>query len=332
LNREPVTPKSGSGAALRSLLHARDLGILASLLLVCLAILLAGSRAREAFLSALNLQNLSRHLALLGIFALGEAVVIIAGGIDLSVGSLISLTGVVAALLMARAGVGVGLAIAVALGMCLLVGLWHSLLIARLGLPPFIATLGSLCVLRGAALLLTEAVPVPIVAESFVFLGNGRIAGVPVPLLFLVPVAAGVWVLMRCAAVGRYLYALGGNEEAARLSGINVARIKAFAYCLCALLTGLAGILYAGYDRQGNPSSGVTYELNAIAAAVIGGCSLAGGQGSIVGTLIGAAILSVIINGLNLIIRKNASLWEGVIVGLVVVSAVALTNLREGRR
>jgi len=306
------------------------MGIFLALLVICLFIISTG--AREAFLRPLNLQNLSRQIALLGIFAVGEALVIIAGGIDLSVGSLIAFSGVYCALLMAEHGWPLLTSILAVLAGSAFIGVVHALLIDRFNLPPFVVTLGSLCMLRSIALLRTNSMPVPVDLEAFHFLGNGRVAGIPVPVLFFVGVAGLGEGLMRLTPIGRYLYALGGNEEAARLSGLKIIRIKMVAYGLCSLLTGLAGVLYAAYNRQGMPGSGVAYELNAIAAAVIGGCSLSGGQGTVLGTVLGACILNVILNGINLIIRHNASLWEGVIVGSVVVLAVMFNSLRQQRR
>jgi len=326
-------PKLANGRAsgLLSILRTRETGILLSLLAIVLVILLSGPAARESFLKPANLQNLSRQIALLSVFAIGETFVIIAGGIDLSVGSLIAFSGVMTGLLTVNMGLPLAVALPVVLVVSALVGVVHAVLISRLTLQPFVATLGTMCILRGVALLLTDSLPIPIVDERFTWLGNGRPLGVPTPVYVMVAVAVVAVVIMRGSVYGKYIYALGSNEEATRLSGIDVGRMKVLAYSLCALFTGLAGIVYAAYDRQGNPASGSGYELNAIAAAVIGGCSLAGGEGSIVGTILGASVLSVILNGLNLVIAKNASLWEGVIVGTVVVAAVAVNTIRQRR-
>ena len=155
--------------------------------------------------------------------------------------------------------------------------------------------------------------------------------GIPVPFALCIGIVIVLAIMMWMTAFGRRLFAVGGNETATFYSGISVARVKIGAYVLCAVLGGIAALLYAGYDRQGNPSSGAFYELNAIAAAVVGGASLMGGEGSIVGTFLGAGILQVILNGINLIIRQGSSLWEGVIVGFVVVAAVTFNTLRARR-
>ncbi len=333
MDNAPETRATNAGNQPRwpAILKLRESGIFISLVLIVLVILLSGEGPRESFLRQSNLQNLSRQIALLAIFAIGETFVVIAGGIDLSVGSLIAFSGVLAGLLMVNLHVPIVPAILIVLVASALVGLLHALLISKVGLQPFVATLGTMCMLRGVSLLLTDSLPIPIVDERFTWLGNGRPAGIPTPVIVLTVVAVLGALFLRGTIHGKYLYALGSNEEATRLSGINVSRVKIVAYSLCSLLTGLAGVVFAAYARQGNPSSGMAYELNAIAASVIGGCSLTGGEGSIIGTLLGATILSVILNGLNLIVSKNASLWEGVIVGTVVIAAVGLNSIRQRR-
>ena len=325
-----ASPRVRPTSARRSL---REAGVFAALVVLCA--LIAASGARSAFLSPGNLQNLSRQIALLGVFAIGEAIVIIAGGIDLSVGSVIGISGMVCARLFADWHWPLAGAIAAALVLSLLIGIIHAALIHHLRIPPFIVTLGSLSILRSLAQLMTNAMPIPTVGEGLAsggldFLVSGRVLGVPVSVCLLAILLIALELLMRRSREGRYLYSIGSNEEAARLSGVMLFRTKAVAYGLSALLAGVAGVLYVGYNGQGDPRSGSGYELNAIAAAVVGGCSLQGGQGTLLGAVIGAAILNVILNGINLIIQKNASLWEGTIVGSVVVLAVTLNVI--GRR
>jgi len=308
------------------------MGTLVSLLLLCLAIIASSGETRRHFLDPTNLQNLSRQIALLSVFAIGETFVIITGGIDLSVGSVIAFTGVLASHLMMNAHWGMLPAVAVGILFAALVGVLHAVLVAWVNLQPFVASLGTMSVLRSAALLMTSAVPIAVTVEGFTSLGNGTWLGLPVPVWILLATIALGAVVLHGTIYGKYIYALGSNEEAARLSGINVRGVKVLAYVLCSTLTGLAGVLYAAYTMQGDPMGGVGYELNAIAAAVIGGCNLMGGEGSVLGTLIGASILSVILNGLNLMIKRNASLWEGVMVGTVVIAAVALNAIRARRQ
>jgi ribose transport system permease protein len=226
-------------------------------------------------------------------------------------------------------------AILAALVTSLSIGLLHAALIHYLRMPPFIVTLGSLSILRSLSQLMSNAMPIPVVGEGLNssgldFLVSERLLGVPISVWLLLLLLVALELLMRRTRVGRYLYSIGSNEEAARLSGVKVFHTKAVAYALSALLAGLAGVLYVGYNGQGDPRSGFGYELNAIAAAVVGGCSLQGGQGTLLGAIFGAAILNVILSGINLFIRTGASLWEGTIVGTVVVLAVLFNVI--GRR
>lgn len=321
-------------AVLSALLRSREFGVLLSLAVIVLLLILSGSDAREAFLRPSNVQNLTRQIALLAIFAIGETFVVISGGIDLSVGSMIAFSGVIAGICLApeRLGCPAPIAVSIALCACGAIGLAHAMLISRFALPPFVATLGSLLILRSVSLLLTDSVPIAIVNEAVIGLGNGRIQGIPVPVVFLAGVTIPAILLMRATRWGRYLYALGGNEEAARLSGVNVEQMKILAYVLSGLFAGLAGVIFAGYLKQADPQQGVAYELYAIAAAVIGGCSLMGGEGSIVGTVLGSSLLMVIVNAINLTVKKNATLWEGVIVGSIVIAAVSFNALRQRRQ
>jgi len=315
------------------LLRTREFGVVVVLLLLVLFI--SSTERGEAFLGPISLQNLSRQIALLGVFAIGQAVVIIAGGIDLSVGTLIGFTGVLCAWLLARAGWSLGASVAAVLLFSAAVGVVHALLINRFRLLPFIVTLGSLFIFLSAGQLMTNNVPIPVspqdtpYSEAFQFLGNGKVWGVPVPVYVLLAVLILVSVLMHFTVVGRHIYALGNNEEATRLSGISVLRTQMIAYGLCSLLAGLAGILYASYQRQGIPGSGLSYELKAIAAAVVSGCSLSGGQGTVVGAVIGSALLNVILSGISFVIQQGASNWEGTVVGTILLVTAILNRLQQ---
>lgn len=315
------------------LLRTREFGVVVVLLLLVLFI--SSTERGEAFLGPISLQNLSRQIALLGVFAIGQAVVIIAGGIDLSVGTLIGFTGVLCAWLLARAGWSLGASVAAVLVFSAAVGVVHALLINRFRLLPFIVTLGSLFIFLSAGQLMTNNVPIPVspqdtpYSEAFQFLGNGKVWGVPVPVYVLLAVLILVSVLMHFTVVGRHIYALGNNEEATRLSGISVLRTQMIAYGLCSLLAGLAGILYASYQRQGIPGSGLSYELKAIAAAVVSGCSLSGGQGTVVGAVIGSALLNVILSGISFVIQQGASNWEGTVVGTILLVTAILNRLQQ---
>lgn len=292
---------------------------------------------------------LSRQTALLSLYAMGAAVVIIAGGIDLSTGSVVAFSSTICAtlmLLMAPEAVEqsqpvgsfvIATAILGTLLVGLLIGSLHAWLITEVGLPPFVATLGTLVGLRSLSRAVIEAVTqsvsggaktqINIADRSFREL-SGAISGTAWNLVILVLVVGFLlWVLLSRTVVGRHLYALGGNEQAARLSGIQTDRLKWLAYCISAVLSSLAGILYVSQLSVADPqTSGRGYELNAIAAAVVGGCSLQGGVGTIPGTLVGALFLRVVIDGVANIIKTGADVYEGLIVGVLVVFAVTFTK------
>lgn len=314
-------------------LRTREFGVV--VVLILLVLFISSSEKGEAFLSPISLQNLSRQIALLGVFAIGEAVVIIAGGIDLSVGTLIGFTGVLCTHLLARAGWSLGASMLTVLAFSAGVGIMHAQLINRFRLLPFIVTLGSLFIFLSVGQLMTNNVPIPVspqdspYSEAFQFLGNGKIWNIPTPVYIMLGVLILVSVLMHFTVIGRHIYALGNNEEATRLSGISVLRTQITAYGLCSLLAGLAGILYASYQRQGIPGSGLSYELKAIAAAVVSGCSLSGGQGTVIGAVVGASLLNVILSGISFVIQQGASNWEGTVVGTILLVTAVLNRLQQ---
>jgi len=287
------------------------------------------------FIQLSNLQNLAQQVGMLGIFSVGECLVIITAGIDLSVGSLIGLSGVVCAMALVNMHFPLWAALLLTMGLGIVVGSAHSFLIGVFRIPSFIITLGSLDVLRSAAQLLA---PTPVLiqdlprASAILTLGNERLFGVPYSLWILIIITIVAELFMRRTAAGRHIYALGGNEEATRLSGIRPTLVLWLVYCVSALLSCVAGIVYVGYSNQADNRLGSAYELNAIAAAVIGGCSLFGGEGSVIGAVVGAALLEVLLNGISLCIETNASLWQGMIVGCVVVLAVLMNELRARAR
>ncbi len=332
----PLEEARGPGLGKR-LLAARESSVVVVLVVICIALFF--SSARGTFYSQRNLQNLSLQIALLTVFAIGETIVIITSGIDLSLGSLIAFSGMILAATATKldksappfAIVG---AIVLALSVALCIGLLHATLIQRLRLPPFVVTLASLTILRSQSLLLNKQLPITISQFPFLTnLSNGRLLNgsafpIPVPVLLVAVIAIAAHLILSRTRIGRYVYSVGSNEQATRLSGVNVGNVKLFAYGASALLGGVAGILYAGYGGQGDPLSGQGYELNAVAATVIGGASLSGGQGSIAGTVLGACLLNVILSGINLTI-DNPSLWEGSVVGGVLLLAVLTSALQQ---
>jgi len=299
------------------------LGVLAGLIVVT-AIL------NPIFLDPDNLRNTLRHVSLISLFALGEAVVIIAGGIDLSVGSVICISAIVTSTLTMQAGWDIGPAAGTAMVVALGIGLGQGLVVTALGVQPFVVTLGSMLLLRGFAEVLTGGSDVGFQGHfpRFRFLGEGIGLGLPMPFWFAAAALAIVAFLMHRTIFGRYGYAIGSNSEAARLSGVPVQRIRLATYVLCAGLSGVAGLLYVAYLPSATPALGASYELHAVAAAVLGGCSLLGGRGSVFGVLLGASIMQVTFNAVNLV---GKSLWQNVVAGAVILVAVIIDRVFERR-
>lgn len=278
------------------------------------------------FLTVDNLLNVSRQSAVLCIMAVGMTFIIITGGIDLSAGSQIAVSGVIVATLI-TAGVPLPLAIVLTIISGSLIGFFMGLIISTQKIPPFIVTLAMLTILSGVAFVITQGSPVIVTDEAFKFLGRGYIGPIPVPIILLVIVAVAGYLLLAKTKFGRYVYAIGDNEEAARLCGINVKKVKIGVYMLGASIMSLAGILLASRLSTGSPNAGTGSELDAIAAVVLGGTNLFGGEGKITGTLMGVAIISILNNGLNLL---NVSSYHQLIIkGAVILLAVWLNSLKE---
>ncbi|HVT09486.1 MAG TPA: ABC transporter permease [Polyangia bacterium] len=323
----------------------RELGMLGALVVICLVLFLSNAD----FLGQSNAINTLRQIAMLGIYAIGSGYVIIAGGIDLSVGSVVGLTGVIIAKISSQATGGGGhslaLGVIVALGAALLIGLLQGLLITRLHLQPFIVTLAGMLLIRGVSQTVVQGGTLSLGTSSLLKLANGGLIMVngdpllPWPLLiFLGVIAIGGYVL-HYTVLGRYIFAIGGNREAAAYSGINVRAVETTTYVVSAGLAGVAGVCYAAYIGQMSQQVGVAYELYAIAAVVLGGCSLRGGEGTILGIVIGSTMMRVIDNGINMFqlrytdgegIRRLWRLdpnWTFIIVGAVILIAVVLDQV-----
>lgn len=289
------------------------------------------------FLKATNLLNVANQIAVIAIVAIGMTLVILTGGIDLSVGSLIALSSVAGAWLIrdvcggTEAGLGGMLAGAV-VGMliCGAAGLLSGGVVTLFGIPPFIATLAMMLVASGAAYILAEGQSINQLPDAFVWLGRGAdLGGLPNAVVLMVVLYGLAHVVMSRTTFGRYVYAVGGNPEAARLSGVPVQRVILAVYVLCGLLAGLGGIVMASQLKSGAPTYGQMYELYVIAAVVVGGTSLSGGEGRVLGTLVGALIIAVIQNGMNL--TGVESYTQKVVLGLVILAAVLLDRLRSRR-
>jgi ribose/xylose/arabinose/galactoside ABC-type transport system permease subunit len=280
-----------------------------------------------------NLLNVSLQASITAIIAAGMTFVILTGGIDLSVGSLVAFAGIVATTVL-KTGlppvVGFILAILAGLAVGSLSGAFAGFCITRFNIAPFIVTLATMTIWRGAAFVWTDGRPVWELPAGFAFLGTGRLLAVPVPTIIMVLTFVASHIILTRTRFGRHVFAVGGNIEAARLAGIRTWRVLVNVYVLSATLAALSGILLASRMNSGQPNAGVSYELDVIAAVVVGGTSLSGGAGSIIGTFIGAMLIAVLRNGLNLL--NVNSYVQQVIVGVVILLAVMLDQIRRHRR
>jgi ribose/xylose/arabinose/galactoside ABC-type transport system permease subunit len=313
---------------------APEWGLVAGILVVL--VLIHFLDRDHAFFQRYSLQTLLHRVSLFGVLAVGAAMVIIAGGIDLSTGAVVALASVVSAKLLTdwlRGGTTSGqppsaglilLAIAITLLMGLAIGLFHAFMINWLRLPPFIATLATMAGLRSLATILSQNRTINVSFEGYRVWGSNPWY----TLSIFACVAASLSILMGCTVLGRHLFALGGNELAARLSGLRTRRLKAVAYGLSGTLSALGGILFTGLSGQADSRLGVTYELTAITAAVVGGCSLSGGVGSIRGTVLGLFLTQIVIKGTGIVVRGvDSTQIEGLVLGTVVVLAVSFNQL-----
>ncbi|HDR9488252.1 TPA: ABC transporter permease [Burkholderia aenigmatica] len=308
--------------------HMHDLyrryGIVTVLVLLCIAL----SFANQYFLTVGNIADILRQTAINGILAVGMTYVVLTAGIDLSVGSTLALAGIVSASLVTgphavspALGLGAGLLVG------MVAGAVNGLLVARLSIPPFVATLGMLSAARGLTYIYNDGMPVTDLPDGYLSIGTGAIAGVPVPIIVFAIVVVLFWFVLRYTTYGRYVYAVGGNAKSAKTSGISTGKIIFSVYVIGGLLAGLAGIILAARTTSALPQAGVSYELDAIAAVVIGGTSLSGGTGSLGGTVVGALLIGVINNGLNLL--GVSSYYQQVVKGVIIVGAVLLDASRK---
>lgn len=328
--------QTDSGSALLLLLKART--FIALILVVLFFSIFAPN-----FLSGANLVIMSKHVALNAFLAIGMTFVIVSGGIDLSVGSIAGLCGMVAGWLVLH-GINPGLGWSIQFNtfeICLIViavgvtvGALNAFLITKLNVAPFIATLGTLYIARGAAMLSSDGRTFPNLSgnpeygsDTFRWIGAGDILGIPVSIWMLVVVGLAAAYIARRTPLGRYIYAVGGNEKAAGLSGVRVTRVKFFVYMFSGFCAALVGIIIASQLVAAHPATGDTFELNAIAAAVLGGTSMSGGRGRIGGTIIGAFVIGVLSDGL--VMMGVSAFWQTVIKGLVIIAAVVIDQAQQ---
>ncbi len=305
----------------------REFNILVALLILGLFL----SVTTDAFLTTGNLFGVARAFSLTAIVAIGQTMVILTGRIDLSVGSVLALAGLSTGMLLER-GAPLPVAVLAGLGVGALVGLVKGLLMTRVGLPPFIATLATLSIGRGLVYVLTKGYPVtvPYDYQGFIWLGQGYIWIIPVPVVIMVVLTLLGTIFLGFTTYGRYIYVVGGNPEAARLAGIPVERVRLLVYVLCSTLAALAGLILVARLVSAQPSAGLGFELPVIAASIIGGTSLMGGEGTVLGAVAGAAIMGVLENGMVLL--GVSTYAQQAVTGTVIILAVALDIWQKRRR
>lgn len=291
---------------------------------VLIFMLIGASLLNPNFMTLTNIRNILRQSAIIGVLAAGQTFVLLIGGIDLSVGNLVSLTGSLAA---GFAKINVALGILVGLLSGGAVGLVNGVVVSKGKIQPFIVTLGTMSIAQGFALLYTGGFPIFDLPSTFSNIGSNYFLGIPVLVIIMAVVYIIFRFVLRQTKFGHYIYALGGNEEATRLSGINVDFIKTMAYIISGAAAGLAGVMLAARIAIGMPTMGSGYELQAIAAVVIGGTSLSGGRGSIFGTLIGTLIMGVINNMLNLM--NVTAFWQYIVIGTIIVLAALINEFSK---
>lgn len=300
----------------------QKLSVLSILLVMCIFFGLSS----DVFFSKENLLTVALQTVIIAIIAIGQTYVIITTGIDLSIGSNIALSGIITSMLLV-AKVPVTLSIIAGLLVGIFIGLVNGLVIVYGNVPPFIVTLGSMSIVRGTALVLTGGIPIVNLPESFTMIGSHRVLGIPIPVYIMVVLACIFGYILSRTKLGRYNYAIGSNHEAARLSGIDTKKVLISIYAISGFLAACAGIILTARIVSGQPTSGTGYELDAVAASVIGGASLLGGEGTVIGTVIGAFVIGVLRNGLNLL--SVSAFWQQIAIGIVIVAAVYFDGLRR---
>lgn len=279
------------------------------------------SVTNKNFLSGVNITNISKQIVVITILACGEQLMIIAGLIDLSVGSILALSGCVAASVVVNTG-NAPLAIIVGLIIGLLCGAINGGILVIFEIPPFITTLATMMMARGAVFVFTGGVPISQLGKRFTWVGQGYIGPLPVPVLIMVIALVITWVILNQTRTGRYIYAVGGNEDASNASGVNICSIKFFTCAFSGIMAGLSGIILMARMNSGQPIAGETYEMDAITAVIVGGTSMSGGIGNIPGTIIGSCIIGIIKNFMNL--QNISSYWQKIVQGIIVCIAVII--------
>lgn len=303
-----------------------NIGIIIALLAMCVFLVIFPT-TRSTFLTQKNVFNILRQNASNLFLATGMTMVIILGGIDLSVGSVIALSGCVAAGCVVNLGMPEVVAFLIAIGIGAVVGMANGLVICKTNIPPFIVTLASMNITKGIALVYTQGAPIRCMTDAFKFPGAGYIGPIPTPVILMLIIFVAAVLLVNRTHFGRHIYAVGGNPQAARFSGINVSKVKFLVHTFIGVMAGIAGVVIASRLYSGQPTAGDGAEMDAIAAVVVGGTSMSGGSGRLGGTLIGVLIIGVLNNGLNLMgVDSN---WQYIVKGFVILLAVYVDFLRN---
>lgn len=320
-----ATATAGVGNAVK-IYFKENLGIIVAFLVLCV-FLSVFPKTSGSFFTRQNIFNVLRQISTNLFLACGMTMVIILGGIDLSVGSIIALSGCISAGCVARYNLPLPIALLMGLLVGLLVGMFNGAVISKTTIPAFIVTLATMNIAKGLAYVYTGGSPVRVVTKEWQFLGAGYVGIFPTPVVILVIVLIITAIIMNKTKMGRHMYAVGGNQQAAEFSGIKVEKVKFFVHAFSGLMAGLAGIVLASRMYSGQPTAGDGAEMDAIAAVVVGGTSMAGGSGKIGGTIIGGLIIGVLNNGLNLL--NVNSFWQYVVKGVVILLAVFLDYFRN---
>lgn len=307
---------------IKKLFGFRETGVVAGLIVLTVIF----SFSSDIFFTGNNLLNITRQISITALLAIAMTFVIITGGIDLSVGAVIAFSGIITTSLMKDYDIPMFLAILAGIIIGVITGLVNGLLIAYLNMPAFITTMGTMTILRGLGYIYTQGYPIYDLPKNFRFIGQGYLGPIPVPSVIFVTVAVLAYILLNKTVLGRHIYAVGGNIEAARLAGIKVRKVQLYVYMLSGLISGMAAVVQAARVGSGLPKIGEGFEMDAIASAVIGGAAMSGGSGTILGTILGSMILGVLSNGLSLM--DVDSYVMNVISGCVVILAVLIDQLR----
>lgn len=299
------------------------------LVIVLVLMVIVLSLISETFFTVTNLINVLRQISINGIIALGMTFVILSAGIDLSVGSLVAVSGVIAGSILNVNPQLVLVAVVAGILASGFFGMISGIMVVKFDIPPFVATLAMMTIARGFALVYTDGRPYILDSQGFKVIGQGYLGPIPIPVIILFITIIVMQVILNLTKFGRYVYAIGGNENAAKASGVSVGKTKLFVYTLSGLLTGLSGVILASRINSGQPAIGVSFEMDAIAAVVIGGTSLSGGVGSISGTILGFLIIGIINNGLNLL--NVSSYYQLIVKGLIIAGAVILDQKTKKR-